>query len=241
VLERSVEPVRLVSEPKPGGIRWLAHLSPVAAATYAAAVVPLVPAIEAALPPNVVANRVTQAHARPPTIRLEAWSDARARFRALVDDLAARAGGALVADVHDFYGSVAEPVLAGSLDALGCGARDVRRAVETLRRLSDHGVRGLPIGPAPSAVLANAVLSAVDVEIATAGFRHVRWVDDVLVFADDAERARDALDILTRALERIGLRPAAQKTRVLADPRTLVAARTLWMSVVGPPSGGVNG
>ncbi|HEU4354410.1 MAG TPA: RNA-directed DNA polymerase [Actinomycetota bacterium] len=220
--ERPTGPVRLVPEPKPGGVRWLTRLDPLAAERYAGVVAPLVPAIESALPPNIVAHRVAEVLARPPAIRLEAWADARGRFRVLVQELAATAGAALVTDVRDFYGSVSPPVLAGALHGVGCGAADVRRAVDVVRRMSGHGVRGLPIGPEPSAVLANAVLVAVDRGLASAGFRHVRWVDDLVVFAPDARGAGTALDVLTRALARLGLRPAPEKTRVLADARSLV-------------------
>jgi hypothetical protein len=241
VLERSIEPVRLVPERKPGGVRWLAHLDPATAATYAAAVAPLVPAIEATLPTHVVANRVAEIRSRPPSIRLEAWASARVRFRALVAELAAEAGGALVADVHDFYGSVAPSVLGEALSGLGCELTAIRRAVESVRRLSAYGVRGLPIGPEPSAVLANAVLSSLDASLASAGFPHVRWVDDVLVFAQDAAGARAALRVLTRSLARLRLRPATHKTRVLADPRPLVEAPMPPTSGLGARSGRASG
>lgn len=223
MLERPSGPVRLVPEPKPGGVRWLTRLDPPTAERYARVVAPLVPAIESALPPNVVAHRVAEVRERPPAIRLEAWADARGRFRVLVEELAAAAGAALVTDVRDFYGSVSPPVLARALEGIGCGPRDVRRAVDVVRRMSGQGVRGLPIGPEPSAVLANAVLLAVDRELASAGFRHVRWVDDLVVFAPDARSAGAALVVLTPALARLGLRSAPEKTRVLVDLASLSA------------------
>lgn len=241
MLERWIEPVRLVPERKRRGVRWLAHLDPVAAAAYAAAIAPLVPTIESALPPNVVANRVAEVRKHPPGIRLEAWASARIRFRALVAELAADAGAVLVADVRDFYGSVEPVVLAGALARLGCGLGDVRQAVEEVHRLSAYGVRGLPIGPEPSAVLANAVLSGPDAALAAAGFRHVRWVDDVLVFTSDAAGARDALGVLTATLSRARLRPAPEKTRILADPRSLVAASVTVMSGARIRPGPVSG
>ncbi|HET9723470.1 MAG TPA: RNA-directed DNA polymerase [Actinomycetota bacterium] len=240
MLERQIRPVRLVPEPKPGGVRVLAHLDPVAAAGYAAAVAPLVEAIESALLPNVVANRVAEVRTRPPAIRLEAWAGARGRFRVLVEHLAATAGGALVTDVRDFYGSIAPPVLARALDRVGCGAMDVRRAVDAVRRMSVHGVRGLPIGPEASAVLANAVLVAVDRDLASAGFQHVRWVDDLVVFTPDPAGAGAALEVVTRALALLRLRPAPEKTRVVDDARSLVLGTTV-ASGAQPRSGRVRG
>ncbi len=51
----------------------------------------------------------------------------------------------------------------------------------------------------PSAVLANAVLGELDRAVRSTGARHVRWVDDVVLWGARAEvrRALDALDDVT--------------------------------------------
>ena len=234
MLERSTAPVRFVPEPKRGGVRWLAQLDPAAASAYAASVAPLVRVIEAALPSNVVANRVAEIRAEPPALRLEAWRAARTRFRALVRDLAADAGAALMADVRDCYGSISLPVLRRALEGIGCPGGDVEHALDGLRRLAQRGIRGLPVGPEPSAVLANAVLLGADRRIAAEGLAHVRWVDDVIVFTRDAREARGALELLTAALEDLGLRLAPEKTRVILDPAAIRGAGPAARSGPGP-------
>ena len=221
MLEGSTAPVRLVPEPKPGGVRWLARLDPDAAAAYALSVIPFVPPIEHALSPSVAANRVIELRTNPPAIRLEGWRAARTRFRRLVRDLASSAGAALMADVRDCYGSIRPSVVATTLRDLGGRDEDVERVLTVLRWLAERDVRGLPIGPEASAVLANCVLLAVDRRLAEAGWAHVRWVDDIIVFTHDAAEARAVLEVLREALGGIGLGLAPEKTKVLVDPAVI--------------------
>lgn len=216
--------VRIRAEPKRGGIRWLVALGAAAAEAYAAAVAPLVPAIEAALPREVLANRVAAVRRDPARIELEPWEVARARFRRLVRERAARAGAALMVDVRDCYGSISVPTVAASLTALGCAAHRVAAVVGILERLAARGVRGLPIGPEPSAVLANAVLLPVDRALREGGWHHLRWVDDVIVFTEGPGAAAEALERFTAAVSDLGLAVATPKTRVIVDPAAIRGA-----------------
>lgn len=216
--------VRLRAEPKPGGIRWLVVLDRASAEAYAAAVAPVVAAIETALPHEVVANRVAAVRVDPPRIELEPWGAARARFRRLVRERAVGAGAALMADVRDCYGSIAPEAVGLALARVGCPLARIRPIVRMLERLAACGVRGLPIGPEPSAVLANAVLLEVDRALAAGGWRHLRWVDDVIVFARDPGDAALALERFQEALRGIGLAPATSKTRVIVDPAAIRGA-----------------
>lgn len=216
--------VQLRAEPKRGGIRWVTVLGPAASAAYAAAVAPLVPAIEAALSPAVLANRVAAVHRRPARIELEPWGRARARFRRLVRERAARAGAALMADVHDCYGSISPPTVASCLAGLGCRGAEIAPVLRVLERLAACGVRGLPIGPEPSAVLANAVLVAVDRAFRDGGWRHLRWVDDVVVFTDGPDAAGEALERFAATVGGLGLSVATEKTRVIVDPAAIRGA-----------------
>lgn len=219
--------VRLRPEPKRGGVRWLAIPHPAVAAAYAGAVAPVVPTVEAALPSAVLANRVTAVRAAPAALELEPFRLARARFRRRVREEAVDAACALMADVRDCYASIRPGVVADALTALGCGAGRVRPILEILERFAGAGIRGLPIGPEPSAVLANAVLLAVDRALALGGWRHVRWVDDLIVFARDARDARAALAAIARVLDGLGLALAASKTRILVDPGSIRGAAGL--------------
>lgn len=229
--------VRLVAEPKPGGVRWLARLDPPTAAAYATALAPFVPAIERALPPSVVANRVEAVQTDPPAIRLEPWKPARARFRRLVREAARGAGAALMADVRNCYGSITATAVVEALRRIGTSGIDPAPIVGILERLSSLGVRGLPIGPEPSAVLANAVLLGADRALAAAGLAHVRWVDDVVLFVRDRAEADRALQVLARELAGVGLDLAPEKTKVLVDPSVIRGAGPGRASGPRPSSG----
>src|SRR5438105_14714952 len=84
-----------------------------------------------------------------------------------------------------------------------------------LRRFEAAGRRGLPVGPEPSAVLANAVLSAADRTIASQGVRHLRWVDDFTVAVPDRDAARRVLEAVRGSLIRFGLEASPEKTRII--------------------------
>ncbi|MBA3736943.1 MAG: RNA-directed DNA polymerase [Actinobacteria bacterium] len=197
--------------PKPGGgLRWLTWLDPAGDAEYRMAVRPLAGRIERALGPEAFAIR-TQPCAGGPT--LAPWAPARAAWRRTLRRVlrAAPPGTAFaVADVRDCYGSISPETIASLLGP------DAAHVVAFLRHLHERGVRGLPIGPEPSAVLANAVLGEMDHAIRSTGARHVRWVDDVVLWGarPDVRRALCALDDVTR---RMGLSLHQGKTRPVAD------------------------
>jgi len=71
----------------------------------------------------------------------------------------------------------------------------------------------LPIGPDPSAILANGILAVADREAAAAGCRPIRWVDDVVFAAAGPRSAQRAFDAWRRSLEGLGLEAHDGKTR----------------------------
>jgi hypothetical protein len=118
----------------------------------------------------------------------------------------------ILADVRSCFVSITPAVVERRLRLLGC-AEDASSVRAVLERLSELGVRGLPVGPRASAVLANAVLARVDEEIAAAGALHLRWVDDLAVFPGDGDPER-VLDRVAEALHHLGLSLAAEKCAI---------------------------
>jgi len=193
-----------------GGVRWLTRLDPAGETGYREAVRPLAGRIQRALGPEVFALRTRPASGG---WRLEPWEPARAAWREAVRRIAREAppGTAFaVADVRDCYGSISPETIAGLL------GHEAAHAVAFLRRLHDLGVRGLPVGPEPSAILANAVLSELDRAIRGTGVEHLRWVDDLMLWGSRTDLVR-AMSALADIADRMGLMLHPTKTRLLAD------------------------
>ena len=208
---------RLVPVPKSGGIRWLAELDPSTARAYERLVADLAPQIERSLAPSVLANRVVFADPARGIVRLEPWRSARRRFRRALGDGVTGAVSVVLADVRDCYGSIGSQVCELVLRRVGASGDQVVHLAGLLRELRAAGVPGLPVGPTPSAVLANAVLAGADRSLAAAGFEHLRWVDDFIVFATHAGGGERALAVLRFALADVGLELAEAKTQLLTD------------------------
>jgi hypothetical protein len=138
----------------------------------------------------------------------------------------------IVSDVRDCYGSMGERALA-PLNPDG-------ELVAFLRTLTEAGVRGLPVGPDPSAILANGILAIADREAAVAGCHPIRWVDDVIFVAAGHRSAQRAFDAWRRSLEHLGLQAHDGKTRRASgslESRLLVHGRSA--SDVGPVARGI--
>lgn len=160
---------------------------------------------EPRLEPGVIANR---ADLRAPA-RVRPWRPARVRW----DRLTSAPGWWLRADVRDCYASIDDAVLRRALGHRG------EAVVEALRVSWDAGVRGLPVGPESSALVANWVLGSVDEAIREAGAIPLRWVDDWSVPVAGPPAADAARRSLERALGQLGLSTHAGKTGVLVVDR----------------------
>lgn len=193
-------------------------LHPALAARYTALVSAVALRVEEELSPSVAANRVAVASVDPPRLVLRSFRGERVAFGRRLVRLARRTPCLLFADVRDCYRSIAPGVVGSSLRALGCDGSSVDAIVAFLRALRELGVEGLPVGPDPSAVLANAVLAEVDRALERLGPPHMRWVDDLVVGVDGSKGAATVLEVAREALDRVGLRLNDAKTRLVLDP-----------------------
>jgi Reverse transcriptase (RNA-dependent DNA polymerase) len=164
-------------------------------------------AIEPRLPGNVLANRTVGPW---PSWRLRALGPALAAARRR----AGRLPGPVVlrTDVADCYPSVRPAVVFTALSGLGVPDAAARAAADLVEGWGSEGSRGLPVGPAGSAVIANAVLASADAAIGPYPF--LRWVDDYLVGVPTEGAAVEVVERLQEALARLGLRLAPAKTAI---------------------------
>lgn len=215
--------VRSLLAPWPGKVgRRLTVLGPTAAAEYAAAVGAVALAVELALGSDVHGGRV----ARFVPLEIEPWRAARARHRRLALDAAPGNPVALRLDVADCYRTIAREVLGRALSSLGASPQEVGRVLRFLERTAAAGIPGLPVGPDPSIVLANAVLRDLDLA-AGEGVRCLRWYDDLLLLAPTIREATRVERAVAGAASRIGLRLHPGKRRLAIGPaavRRLIVA-----------------
>ncbi len=207
--------------------RAVVRLDPRAAAGYGRAVAAVAVPVEAALGPEVLANRAV-GRGRLSTARLEPWRPARARWEAAM--LAPRDGLVVATDVRDCYGSIGPEAVDRALGRRGVSRHDRRRVASWLESAARAGIAGLPVGPPGSAILANAALCELDEALRALPVRHVRWVDDIVVFARDRVTAEAALDALREAVGDFGgsLNDAKTSiTEVLAGSRAIPGPSSL--------------
>lgn len=222
-MERPDDPVRIEVISKPGGgSRTLAHLGERDRRRYDAVVAAVTPEVERALTAGVVANRARVTDER---LELEPWTLARRRFvRSLSAATKGPSRAAFVGDVHDCYGSITPATVERALHMLGVAPGPIERLATLLRNFESRGVRGLPIGPYPSAVLANAVLAPVDDALSESASGPIfRWVDDVVVFAHGSSAARRTWHCFDRALGALGLSANDAKCHLVDDPIAVLA------------------
>jgi len=193
------------------------------------------PAIRRALVRASHANRIVAWNTACGPV-LEPWLRARTRWRRDVRRLGNDGTFVAVTDVRACYASISPVVLTRRLIALGAPETCVDEIASWLGAFGDVGVEGLPVGPAVSAVLADAVLSAGDEAIRATGAAHVRWVDDVTIFAPDRRTRTDALLALRRAWASFGLELHDGKTVLFDGPAAGdVCARTASDARPRPP------
>ena len=224
--------VRSTVVPKPGGgVRRLTLLGPEDATIYAQAVRRATPAIERRLGPEVFANRA------PGTGSLEPWRAARARWRRSAARLL-QAGPSATMDVLQCYDSITPEAVGVALVRLGVPDHAGRQIVHVLHAFREAGVPGIPVGPEPSAIIANAVLAAVDETLRRRGLGFVRWVDDVVLAGRDAHAVELGVRAIEATLAELGLESNPSKHHWFVDPE-MAGAQILGPGAQAPSSIGI--
>jgi hypothetical protein len=139
------------------------------------------------------------------------WHERRTAWRIALDAALRRADVAIASDVRECYPSIGARAI--RLAAARAGG-DADPLLAFLASTHDAGSSGVPIGPAPSAAIADAVLAIADAESLAAGLTPVRWVDDV-VFAGGRAQVARAERSWRAALADLGLRDHEGKRRTI--------------------------
>ena len=78
----------------------------------------------------------------------------------------------------------------------------------------EQRLRGLPQGAPLSPLLSNLILDDLDHDLDHAGYQMVRYADDFVILAADADSARAALNLAQQSLAEKGLRLKGEKSRI---------------------------
>ena len=213
-----VETPRMMPAPKStGGYRMVHQLQPLDAITYTALAHQVSGYVEAARIP-ISEETVFSYRVSPTSDSFFGLGNGYPAFQNRCRKLAEGHGYVLTADIADFYNSIYSHRLNSALVAAKCQPTGIAKTVEDfITTLNGKASQGIPVGPAASIVMSEALLTDIDQFIRIHGFEHARYVDDIRVFAEDRDKLLALEEKLAFYLYDVHrLRLAAGKTEVLA-------------------------
>jgi Reverse transcriptase (RNA-dependent DNA polymerase) len=125
-------------------------------------------------------------------------------------------------DLVDFYNQIYTHRIQNLIEeACGLAYEAHGKAMEKfLLGLNTLTSRGIPVGPAPSIIIAELIAADIDKKILTYTNKFVRWVDDISIFFDTRDEAEKVLHELTAFVHsNHRLVFSGEKTRILTVER----------------------
>lgn len=126
----------------------------------------------------------------------------------------------LDADIKGFFDNLPHKVIMEAVAAQVSDGNILRLIQKFLRSgVMEEGVFkpttiGTPQGGVISPLLANIVLNHLDWQLHKHGYRFVRYADDFVVVTQTRTQAEEALELVRRTLEELGLSLSAEKTKI---------------------------
>lgn len=214
-----VTPPRAMTIVKPrGGFRVVHQLEPLEALIYTALAFEVVPSIEAA--------RVAAGERVACSYRFKVadgnfyaggtgWPDFEARTAELMTEFS----HVLLTDITDFYNQIYLHRLNNAIESANPAMKPLAAEIENfLTTVNSKASQGVPVGPAASIVMSEAVLIDVDSFLRSHGIAHTRYVDDFRVFSNSTRELSRVLERLTLYLyENHRLTISSEKTYVLSS------------------------
>jgi len=124
---------------------------------------------------------------------------------------------AAIVDISDFYNQISHHTIENQLNESGVPNQIKRWVLRLLKTESARVSRGIPVGPHGTHILAEASLIPLDNSLVSQGIEFCRFVDDIVLFADDDVMARTYVyqiaEILDKQQQRLQLQKA--KTKIM--------------------------
>lgn len=108
----------------------------------------------------------------------------------------------LVVDVADFYNQIYHHTIENQLVESKFPNQATKWILRLLETISAKVSRGIPVGPHPAHLLAEASMIPIDNSLAARGLRFCRFVDDIIIFTSDDNEARKALYQIAEILDK---------------------------------------
>jgi hypothetical protein len=215
-----VAPPRAMAIPKPKGVFRVVHqLEPLESVIYTALACQIAPSIEKARMPideHIACSYRLSISDGSFFSSGSGWTE----FGNKTEELAASYTNVLATDITDFYNQTYLHRLNNAIELADDALKPIASEIENfLMTLNSKTSQGLPVGPAASIVMAEAVLIDVDRFIRDQGLQHTRYVDDIRIFSDSKRE-------LSKALEKLTLYLYENHRLTISSEKTLIADAT---------------
>lgn len=212
-----VTPPRAMTIAKPrGGFRVVHQLEPVDAVIYTALAYEIAMSIESAriaAPERVACSYRFDVADGSFFAGGSGWTD----FQSKTEELVGSFSHVLVTDITDFYNQIYLHRLNNAIESANPALKPFAGEIENfLLTLNSKSSQGVPVGPAASIIMAEAVMIDVDLFLRSQGVEHTRYVDDIRLFSDSPRELLKVLERLTLYLyENHRLTVSSEKTELL--------------------------
>jgi hypothetical protein len=108
----------------------------------------------------------------------------------------------LYCDIADFYNQIYHHAIENQLAESAFPNQEIKWIKNLLESTTAKVSRGVPVGPHPIHLVAEATLIPIDNSINAQGLNHIRYSDDILVFCHTLQEAKAALSIMASILDK---------------------------------------
>lgn len=138
-------------------------------------------------------------------------------FTTQSENLAKKYKYVLASDITDFYNQIYLHRLNNAIEYSDQSLKPIADDIERfLTSLNGKASQGVPVGPAASIIMAEAVLIDIDQFLVNSGVFHTRYVDDYRIFSDSRDKLESTLEDLTLYLyENHRLTLSSEKTKII--------------------------
>ena len=199
-----------------GGYRIVHRLEPINAIVYTALAYMIANKIEAARMPKELkiacSYRISISDDGDFFEKKNCYTD----FNDKSKELSERYKYVLQTDITDFYNQIYVHRLQNAIETADASLFEISNEIEKfILKINSNSSKGIPVGPAASIILSEALMIDIDNFISNKGFEFTRYVDDIRIFSQDKKDLDKLLEELTTYLyEQHRLNLSSSKTYI---------------------------